>query len=104
MTLTQPLLPREPKHVLQLDVSILVHVQLLDHVLHDILIGSVLDDRERGLEVLDRDPALLVERNHLQRVTHPRVVLFQLRVDLGEHRPDALHERGRGRARVLSSS
>jgi hypothetical protein len=63
--LTQPLFPNQSEHVLELDKPILIHVQFLNDSLPDFVIGFVLDDSERLLEVLYGDATLGISGYHL---------------------------------------
>jgi len=66
-TPTKSFLAYQPQHVLNLDKSVLVHVQLLDDSLPDLVIWLMLDHSECFLQVLDRDTTLCVCRDHLER-------------------------------------
>lgn len=76
--------------MLQLNEAVLVNIQLADDSLNDLLVGLVLDDAERALQIPDRDPPLVVAGYELQGRSNLFVVRGQLGVDRGEHRANTL--------------
>lgn len=74
------------------DISILIHVQLLDDGIDSLVIRSMLDDLHGRLEIFYGNLTLSIALNRVERGSDPFIISLKLVINLLDHASNALIE------------